>query len=408
MVERSRSGAYIPVGMIHRSQLEATSPWCFLERAKRSHAEDVCPDCAAERDLKIQEAKRPPDATPLAGPQPQYPASTATVAATPAKLTPKAIETELPNNTGAIVVIRHEGTLDRVVTDPRRGPLTRDSTRRLSDNLVKVSKAVAELGSVDEHKVLVEENNVQPTVVKAEPPNQRSRSLTTDSMSDLLQSLHEIAGEMSIDLTKAVEEDARAETKRVSLSRQSLLLGEDADSLLTAPTTPVPLSETVTAAAPPSKSPQSPSSTYVTALSSRKHSLQSPTGLPSSILRAADYAPSSSTPASQQPVNRLAKSSSTNTVLRPPPGHFPLTPAPLSPWSIKSPEPVKHERVVDQWPPQQHSQLSSSLPTPYKGKQVVSRAELHEAVQEAAAIERSLRRRVKTHGGLNGAYKGQK
>jgi hypothetical protein len=56
MVERSRSGAYIPVGKMQRSQLEATSPWSFAEKAKRLHAEDVCPECAAEQSMKKLES----------------------------------------------------------------------------------------------------------------------------------------------------------------------------------------------------------------------------------------------------------------------------------------------------------------------------------------------------------------
>ena len=61
MVEQSRSGAYIPVGMIRPSQLEATSPWIFEERAKRLHAEDVCPDCAAEQGYKRRESLKASD-----------------------------------------------------------------------------------------------------------------------------------------------------------------------------------------------------------------------------------------------------------------------------------------------------------------------------------------------------------
>nr|POE77370.1 hypothetical protein CFP56_09017 [Quercus suber] len=58
MTEKSRSGAYIPVGLRKRRQIEATSPWAVtngeLTNKKGSHI-DVCPDCIAELALKRKE-----------------------------------------------------------------------------------------------------------------------------------------------------------------------------------------------------------------------------------------------------------------------------------------------------------------------------------------------------------------
>ncbi|KAM0717076.1 hypothetical protein Q7P37_006928 [Cladosporium fusiforme] len=387
--------------------LEATSPWSFVDRAKRSHAEYVCPDCAAEQALKRRETAIERDETLHAasryhGGAPSLP--TAASSKLPKRDTPLTTETYLPNNTNAIVVVQHEGTLDRVVTDPRKGPLTRDSSRRLSDNLAKVSKAVAELGSVVEDAAVANAHSRPSSGLQTKKPS---------TMTELLQHLHTIAGEMSIDLSKVDQDGSPTREQRSSLSRQSLFRSEDLDDLLTEPTSPGPSSDAALAAAIASRKDsqitiqpaQSPPSTYATAQSTRKHSLQSPISLPSSVLRAADYAPSTSTPVSNRPASRLMRSPSAQTPLNVPPGHYPFSPGPVLPWLAKAPEAVKRVRVTsNRWPPQQDSQLSARQLEEVEG---VKKDDLQKAVQEAAEIERGLRRRIRTHDGLSGAYKGR-
>lgn len=422
MVERGRSGAYIPVGMIHRSQLEVTSPWSYLERAKRSHAEDVCPDCAAEQGLKKRESARSrdkaaQDAARFHGPA--FAVARPCPIRAPSKVSQVTTETELPNNTSAIVVVQHEGVLDRLVTDPRKGPLSRDSTRRISDNLAKVSKAVAELGSVDEYAVAVKVDVVKPQAIEVDHPNVETKDDKQDSMGELLETLHAIAGEMSIDLSEGPQKDDNAlmpQVKRDSISAQSLFLRNEAEDLLTEPTSPGPTSEAAMAAAialrrhshQSTNSSQSPASTYFTAATSRKHSFQSPIALPSSILRAADYSPFAAIPSAQQPASRPSTSNPTRTPVQLHPGHYPTSPTPLLPLSIaikpelqRAPAPVKRVRVSDRWPPQEDV---ASL----EGGNVGLRSDARRAVQEAAEMERGLRRRVRTHGGLSGAYARQK
>lgn len=407
MVERSRSGAYIPVGLVHRLQLEATSPWSFMERAKRSSAEDVCPDCAAEQIFRRRETAKARDETLQAasrfhGRAPTLPAVASSK--TPKKDTPVATETYLPNNTSAIVVVQHEGNLDRVVTDPRKGPLTRDASRKISDNLAKVSKAVAELGSVQEDAALTSAQ-LQP---KTRSPSQQAGRPGT--MGELLEHLHAIAGEMSIDLSKTEQVESQSREPRLSFSRQSLFRNEDLDDLLTEPTSPGPSSDAAMAAAialrrqsqAASQPVPSPLSAYATAQTTRKPSLQSPIRLPSSVLRAADYAPDTPTPVADRPASRLIRSPSVQTPLNVPPGHYPFSPTPVLPWLAKAPDPSKRVRVLDRWPPQQDGKTLSQQ----SELERVRRDDMNKAVQEAAEIERGLRRRIRTHSGLSVAYKG--
>lgn len=475
MVERSRSGAYIPVGKMQRSQLEATSPWSFAEKAKRLHAEDVCPDCAAEQGMKkLDSVKIRNDILQAASqfhgcPQPVH---------SPKQL-PMAISDSRPvaaldvlNDTGAIVVVQHEGILDRIATDPRR-PLTRDSTQRLSENLAKVSRAVAQLGSVDEHPVQIDKdtNHLQTDIPEPQPP--KSLKVKSCSMSELLDDLHAIAAGMKLDISdpKKTETLARSPSNitpilplhnsfddegllseptspgpaPVELPRTvegpvephytrgltpglSLLHGEDPESLLSEPTSPGPTSDRALEEAIVSHERsrtsismlRSPPSEYVTAVPTRNNSIQGPILLPSSILRAADYSPIASTPTAQRPTSRTFASPLNRSISRFAPGHYPSSPALLSPWSVQSPKPIKRVRVVDRWPPEPETTTSPGFFTPepdeayiatelQKAVQEVAARErdLHKAVREAAAMERGLRRRARTHGGLNGVFKAQ-
>lgn len=92
MIDRARSGEYIPIGMLHRSQLEATSPWAYLERAKVP-IEDVCPDCAAEELLREAETMQAP-LTPLQAPLPLAGRDNGVVTAM-----------KLPEDIGAIIIL---------------------------------------------------------------------------------------------------------------------------------------------------------------------------------------------------------------------------------------------------------------------------------------------------------------
>lgn len=501
MVERSRSGAYIPVGKMQRSQLEATSPWSFAEKAKRLHAEDVCPDCVAEQSMKklksVKASKeilqagprfhgRPP---PASSPKP-LPVDILQAAShfhgcpqpvpSPKPL-PGAVSEPKPvavfdaiNDTGPIVVVQHEGILDRIAMDPRRGPLTRASTQRLSDNLAKVSKAVAQLGSVDEHPVQTNEEVSQPHKDKPEPHPQRPLRIQSCSMSELLEDLHAIAAGMNIDISDStkketvahglanptpvhpphdsfdhegllsepttpgpaplnpshtVESQNEPHYTRGLTPGQALLYDEDAEGLLSEPTSPGPTSDTASAetialherSQTPNRTIRSPPSQYVTALPTRNNSIQEPILLPSSILRAADYSPIPTVPTPQRPYSRIVASPLARSISRFAPGHYPSSPNLHSPWSVQSPKPIKRVRVLDRWPPEHGIEKSPGLSTPEPDQAYIAtelqravqevaarERDLHRAVKEAAEMERGLRRRVRTHGGLSGAFRGQK
>jgi hypothetical protein len=562
MVERSRSGAYIPVGKMQRSQSEATSPWSFAEKAKRLHAEDFCPDCAAEQRMKKLEsvktcdeilkaashfhgsAQPPPQPPgpeqlpttasasklesvkarddilqaashfhgspqpPPPGPKelpttdtgskpvptldvsnelesskvrddilqaashfhgsPQPPPPVAREISTTASGSKPVATSDFFNDTGVTVVVQHEGILDRLIIDPRRGPLTRASTQRLSENLAKVSRAVAQLGSVDEHPV--EETNADagnPQIDRTEPQPLRSPKIRSCSMSELLEDLHAIAAGMNLDISDPTKSETSMQIPSnvtpiqptynsydadellsepttpgpalVNLSHtaesheephyicgltpgQSLPHGENPESLLSEPTSPGPMSDTALGEAiaaharnqVPIDNPPSPPSVYSTALSTRNNSIQGPIHLPSSILRATDYFPISTNTPTQRPFSRTVASPLVRTMSRFAPGHYPSTPTLPSPWSVQSPKPTKRVRAVDRWP---HEHETTTEPDPahiatelQKAVQEVAARErdLHMAVREAAEMERVLRRRVRARGGLGGEVGGAK
>ena len=454
MVERSRSGAYVPIGKVYRSQCEATSPWSFAERAKRLHAEDVCPDCAAEQGMKRHDSAKaredilqaashfhgaPPHSSSPGPPPPTITSAPVPVAAV-----------EMITDTGAIVVVQHEGILDRVATDPRRGPLTRASTQRLSENLVKVSRAVAQLGSVDEHPVQTNRDSDRAQPSKPEPQPVRHSKIKSCSMSELLDELHAIAANMNIDLSDPANERSFAKAQRyiepisfpftsfdaegllsepktpgpmpvepdrvaeapdeIFYTRgirpeQSLPHVEDPESLLSEPTSPGPMSDEALAKAiaehirneKSDNKSHSPPSLYVTALPTRNNSIPEPIPLPSSIFRATDYNPNAAVTTSQRPSSRLP-TSPISPFTRPnprlAPGHDPSSPHLSSPWSVQSPKPIKRVRTMNRWPPE-HEISSSPESQTSESDQAHIATELHRAVQEVAARERELHRAVR-------------
>ena len=63
MVEKSRTGAYLPTGLNARRQMEATSPWVVADVKPRligcqGSRSDACPDCVAELGIKRREVMR--------------------------------------------------------------------------------------------------------------------------------------------------------------------------------------------------------------------------------------------------------------------------------------------------------------------------------------------------------------
>lgn len=431
MVERGRSGAYVPIGKIQRSQLEATSPWSFVEKAKRLHAEDICPDCAAEQSLKKFESEKVRDNILQAASlfhgdhQPAPGSQVLSVTASDSEI---ATVSDAINGTPTIMVIEKEVTLDHTATDPRRGSLTRGSNQRLSENLAKASKAVAQLGSVDEHPTQRNADTDHAKADRTEPQPLRPLKIKSCSMSELIDELHTIAADMNLKLPGSTEEEplAQASGKISPINPDNDF---DAETLLSEPTSPGPMSDTALAEAIAAhqrsqitiKPPPSPLSDYVTAFPTRNNSLQGPVPLPSSILRAVDFSPSTPNLTAERPSSRRVTLPSVCSMPRSIPGQYPSSPALRSPWFVQSPKPTKRVRVSDRWPPE-HSNLASPemaiseeehayIETELQKavQEVAARErELHRAVREAAEMERVLRRRTRTHGGLSGAFKGQK
>jgi hypothetical protein len=408
MVERSRSGAYIPVGKVYRSQLEATSPWSFAEKAKRLHAEDVCPDCAAEQSMKRHDSVKVREdilqaASHFHGHQPApNPGPPPTTVSDPAPVA----AVDMIKDTGTIVVVQHEGILDRLAVDPRRRPLDRASTQRLSENLVKVSKAVAELGSVDEHPAQTNTDLEHLHAGTPEPQPLRPLKIKSCSMSELLDDLHVIAAGMNVDLSGPAKEETFVQAQSHMTRAQSPPTAfYDAEGLLSEPTT---------TGAMPAELHQNSTEPHYTSGPAPKHS-------PPHVEDAESLLSEPTSPASavmQRPSSRVVTSPATTTAPRFAPGHYPMSPAPLSPWSIQSPKPTKRVRTMNRWPPECVTSPPPESPTSesdqayittelHKAVQEVAARErdLHKAIKEAAEMERSLRRKVMTRRWMGGTSK---
>jgi hypothetical protein len=382
------------------------------------------------------------------------------------------VAVDMVTDTGAIVVVQHEGIFDRVATDPRRGPLTRASSQRLSDNLFKVSKAVAQLGSVDEHPVQTNAPD-GPQAGTLVPQPLRHPKIKTCSMSELLDDLHAIATSMNIDISGPAKEKKSAKSRRyiepvnfpfTSFDTEGLLSEprtsgpkpaapenaaeppdeifytrgirpeqslphlEDPKSLLSEPTSPGSMSDEalVKAIAEHARNQttgdksRSPPSTYVTALPTRNNSIPEPIQLPSSIFRAPDYSPNVASTTAQRPSSSLVVSPLSRAGPRFVPGHYPSSPSLSSPWSVRSPKPIKRVRTMNRWPPEHEISSSPESQTSESDQaniatelhkvvqEVAARErELHRAVREAAEMERDLRRRFMMHGRKNGVLKGK-
>ena len=174
------------------------------------------------------------------------------------------------NDYGRFVVVQHEGILDRLAYDTRRGPLTRESTERLSENLVKVSKAVAQLGSVNEHPPPQDQRNAQPGHGGLEPKFQRTSKVKSCSMAELLEDLHAIAAEMNLDISDT--------TRAIERSGDPYDTPRPTPGQLSEAATPRPPAATVSVPehrpAPINDATPSPPSTYFTASSTRDNSVQ--------------------------------------------------------------------------------------------------------------------------------------
>lgn len=355
---------------------------------------------------------------------------------------------DMIKDTGAIVVVQHEGILDRLATDPHTSPLTRASTQTLSENLAKVSKAVAQLGSVDEHPMQANADPGKPQTNKPEPQPLRPLKIKSCSMSELLEDLHAIAAGMNIEISDPAEKETfvlapsnvEADHPPVTAFDAEGLLSEpttpgavpttpshpaegqkepqhtreptpghvtphfeDATSLLSEPTSPGPMSDETLGEAiaqhvrsqASTEELRAPPSAYVTALSTRNNSIQAPIPLPSSILRAADYSPIAESPASQHPASRQISSPFSRAATRFAPGHYPASPTVSSPWSVQSPKPTKRVRISHRWPPPEYETSPSPEPPTSEPDQAYIATELHKAVQEVAARERDLHRAVR-------------
>lgn len=398
MIDRARSGEYIPIGMLHRSQLESTSPWAYLERAKVP-IEDVCPDCAAEERLMMMDAMQA-QSTPLHPPHSLTEPDTGVVTAT-----------NLPKAIGTIIIFQG-GVLHRVITNVHQGNPTAPDMRKLLEKLARVSQDLASIG--------------RPSQATASP-EQALKTMIFDtqavkpqpSIPELLDLTDRIANEMQLDIGQ--RKLAPPANKRAR--EQSLLHSEDADSLMSNP------SPTLVEPAPFCvRATPGPPSVYVTAVQSRKTSVihvpapikpdSKCSTLPSAMPRTSDAWPIP-VPKPLEVVPREVKASERRSTAQ----SDATLPSRLSPKSVPypmiitpelrdSPRSQKRVRAMDLWPsklraPDGRSPSSAKVAEQAQLASHNARLDMNKAVQDAAEIERQMRRKVRTRGGLGGTSKAE-
>lgn len=217
-LEKSISGAYIPIGQKLRHQVDALSPWALLGRhvAKQEGtvvSPEACPDCIAEQDILIRElstnattdedsrdisncvsAALPSSTltepgTPLPEGQPNVLIGSANdhqMAALPGASLPDPDSDDIGYIVAAdlgdmleAIIIEHSGTLDKVITNIRDSIPQSLRMQALSQDLAKVSSAFADLPEQDMQNA---QNSLSDTEYSA-----MKRSVVLDAAPDLLR-----------------------------------------------------------------------------------------------------------------------------------------------------------------------------------------------------------------------------
>lgn len=162
MVERGRSGAYVPTGMTVRRQVEATSQWAVTSRTlTKPQGNDACPDCVAELGIRrreaIQTVMRSTDASEhLSTPTRPTPFRMSTDSTTQYPHRLHDISNSSTDNTGDDLVMVQDlgegldaaifergGELERLIMNSRLARPTVDVMQKLSKELLAVSNRLA-------------------------------------------------------------------------------------------------------------------------------------------------------------------------------------------------------------------------------------------------------------------------
>ncbi|KAF1353375.1 hypothetical protein BDV97DRAFT_366992 [Delphinella strobiligena] len=182
-LEKSYSGAYIPIGRQLRHQVDALNPWvmfgkCLAKQEGTTVSPEICPDCIAEQNILDRELAEELQAT-SAGIKygiserdiPGFGSMIAEAGTPTSQRQAKVLidpagddqTTPLPGAAGVrsslhdcgsviaadlgsmldAIIIEHSGILDKVITNIRNGVLGSERMHKLSQDLAKVSDTVA-------------------------------------------------------------------------------------------------------------------------------------------------------------------------------------------------------------------------------------------------------------------------
>lgn len=195
--------------------MEATSPWVVAGRSltktdaanATSRSTDACPDCMAELNIKRKElqrestaaVKRPTDSDVQTKSSMQFERMTSvntskSVCESRSGEQSVVVTRDLGDDLDAVIV-EHKGSLRRVVTNARHGTPTTQTMQRLSRELAQVSSAIAS-AAVD-HRPTTAPASQQPTesavVLKI---TRQSRDVRTSSVPELIDMIDQAASEI--------------------------------------------------------------------------------------------------------------------------------------------------------------------------------------------------------------------
>ncbi|KAI5247265.1 hypothetical protein E4T43_02219 [Aureobasidium subglaciale] len=224
-MNKTFSGAYIPIGLMIRQQVDPLSPWSVGARLAKTSgttvSPDICPDCFAEKNILKRETEitmRTPQVQPnhhvrsasssifteRGTPPDSTQSSNALIGTTIDNQTikiPGATISDLPpDKFGGIVatdlgdlidaiIVEHSGSLGKVISNIRNGMPDSDWTQKLSRDLAEVSEAVASLPKDNIKNAPAFSQNIngrRSIILDASPDTLRKRAKTMPELLDLI------------------------------------------------------------------------------------------------------------------------------------------------------------------------------------------------------------------------------
>lgn len=217
VIAKSRSGAYIPTGLMKMRQMDATSPWVVPNQLLTSKTgssksgTETCPDCVAELGIKRREARYGIDETKERSVDHDEPFSGASTSvrhkrssrAHPYKQRPRhggsgdeGLVTSRNLGQGlSAIVIEHKGNLRRVVLNSQRRQNVHETMQKLSHELAMVAHRLAFANHKDRESTYHQDD----VCAVLSDLNANSRHNRLSSVPELLDMIDQAADEIHVD-----------------------------------------------------------------------------------------------------------------------------------------------------------------------------------------------------------------